>query len=173
MRTRLIRPEYWSDTTMAALPAEVRLTYMGLWCVADDAGFFDWEPVQLAAQLYVHAMPAERTAQVEAHLELLLELTRIRRLECGAHGVVPTLPDYRIKGGEQLYTVKKRHDKRCAPPPGIRKLRSPTESSSSESDSVSESVSVSNTRTRTSEELSAGEQAWQELGASLGARRGH
>lgn len=155
---------------MAALPAEVRLTYMGLWCVADDAGFFDWEPVQLAAQLYVHAMPDERTAQVEADLEVLLERSRIRRLECGAHGIVPTLPDYRIKGGEQLYTVKKRHDKRCAPPPRVRKLHSPTEPYASESGSDSVSVS-SSARAR---DESPGEEAWAALGAQFGSRQhGH
>jgi len=155
---------------MAALPPEVRLTYMGLWCLADDAGYFEWEPVQLAAQLYVHAMPDARLEAVSRHLDALLEASRIRRLECGVHGLVPTLPDYRIKGGEQLYTVKKRHDKRCPAASPPRKLRSTTEPYASES--VSDSVSVSSSA-RAREE-SPGEEAWAALGAQFGSRQhGH
>jgi hypothetical protein len=177
MRTRLIRPEFWSDTTMAKLAPEVRLTYMGLWCLADDAGYLEWDAEQLAGELYRHENPAERLERVSVELEVLLEAGRVRLLGCGRHALVPTIPDYRIRGGEQLYTVKKRHDRRCSSSTSVG-LRSSTESS------VSVSVSGSGSDMRASaheEELEApppagaGEAAWIALGQQLGGvrRNGH
>lgn len=113
MRTRLVRPEFWADEKMADLPEGMRLFYIGLWALADDAGYFDWHDRAIAAELFRYEAPDTREPRVTGYLEGLLGAARIRRLPCQIHGLVPTLPEYRIKGGEQLFTIKKRHDRRC------------------------------------------------------------
>lgn len=37
-RIRSIKPEFWSDEKLAPLDARTRLVFVGLWCMADDAG---------------------------------------------------------------------------------------------------------------------------------------
>jgi hypothetical protein len=113
MRTRLVRPEFWADEKMAGLQPATRLFYIGLWALADDAGYFDWTVRGIAAELYRYEAPAQRERKVRGYLETLAKVGRIRLLPCNTHGLVPTLPDHRIKGGEQLFTIKRRHDAKC------------------------------------------------------------
>lgn len=134
-RTRLIRPEFFSDARIASAPVSVRYFYIGLWTLCDDAGFFELDAAQIAAELYRFDSRARRERAVRDGLARLVELDRVRYLECGHHAVIPTLPDHRIKGGEALFTVQKRHERRCSV--GLRRT---TENSVSVS--VSESGSV-------------------------------
>lgn len=135
-RTRLIRPEFFSDERMASTSDSTRLFYIGLWTLCDDAGYFEVKPSQIAAELFRYQGRARRERVTARALADLVELGRIKYLECGEHAVVPTIPDHRIKGGEQLFTVKKRHERRC-----YVGLRRTTDNSVSVSDSVSDSVS--------------------------------
>ena len=112
-RTRLIRPEFFADELMAQLSVSTRLLYIGLWTLCDDAGYFELEPRQIAAELLRYEGPAKRDRLIAQALDDLVAKKRVKLLECGEHGVVPTIPDHRIKGGEALYTVKKRHERRC------------------------------------------------------------
>ena len=137
-RTRLIRPEFFQDELMAGASIGTRLVYIGLWTLCDDAGYFERGPRQMAATLFPYDGPANRERLVTRALDELEELRRIRWLDCAEHGIVPTIPDHRIKGGEQLFTVKKRHERRCSV--GLRRT---TSDSVSESVSDSGSVSVS------------------------------
>jgi hypothetical protein len=69
VRIRQVRPEFFTDHVMGALPADVRLTYIGLWCVADDAGWMTWDVDQIAAQLYPYESIRSRTRRVERACE--------------------------------------------------------------------------------------------------------
>src|SRR4029077_1840142 len=60
MRIRQVRPEFWSDETMASLPDPVRLFYIGLWGIADDAGWLEWQPMRIGALLYPYRQPRHR-----------------------------------------------------------------------------------------------------------------
>lgn len=135
MRTRLIRPEFWSDADMADLPADVRLTFMGLWCLSDDEGYFVWHPREIAAELYRYQQPADREEAVLGHLDALTEAHRIEALPCLRHGRVPSMAKHRIQSGRHTFLIRDLHRNACE---SLRVLPGP-----SASRSVSDTVSVS------------------------------
>ena len=139
-RTRLIRPEFFKDERMAAVPIGTRYVYMGLWTLCDDAGYFELKPRQIAAELFPYEGPAKRQRLIDAALADLIRIERVRYLECGEHGVVPTLPKHGTKGGNKAETYLARHRNSClVRTPDARVGTGPYKSSS---DSVSESDSV-------------------------------
>lgn len=142
----MLRPGFWEDATMASLPPATRLTYMGLWCLADDAGFIAWHPREIAGQLYRFEPTAEREARVAVELDELVAAGRVRPLECGKHAEIPTIVHHRIKGGEQSYTVRQRHAAECGKGPDSVGIRRDT--SGYVSDSVSDSDSFSDSGRR-------------------------
>lgn len=113
-RTRLIRPAFFSDERMARTSIPTRLVYIGLWTLCDDAGYFERRPAEIAVALFPYERVGRRQKLVDAALLELAELDRIRWLECGDHGLVPTLPDHVQKAGNHAYTHKARHDSSCA-----------------------------------------------------------
>src|SRR3990167_5138394 len=145
MRVRVVRPEFWSDSKMAALPIPVRMTYIGLWQIADDAGYLEWDAKAIAADLYRYEPPRRRETMGVYNRDRLLEASRIRLLPCRRHAVIPSLPQHRIKGGVLLFTVQKKHDFGCATSGSVDILSA---TSGSVSDSVSDSDSGSLARAR-------------------------
>lgn len=113
-RTRLIRPGFFADQRMAALPIATRLIYIGLWTLCDDAGYFEWKPPEIAVALFPWERPARRQKLIDEALVELVEHDRVRLLECGEHGLVPTIPDHVQKGGNHAYTFQAKHDTACA-----------------------------------------------------------
>jgi hypothetical protein len=113
MRTRLLRPEFWSDELMASLPRDVRLVYMGLWNLADDAGYLERRPRAIAAALFPYDGMAEREALIDGALELLVREGRVLYLECPIHARIPTLPRHAAKGGTKATTFESRHRTTC------------------------------------------------------------
>ncbi|HET7030341.1 MAG TPA: hypothetical protein VFI34_07505 [Candidatus Limnocylindrales bacterium] len=113
-RTRLLRPAFFSDERMARLSAWTRLIYMGLWTLADDAGYFERKPAEIGVALFPYEPAARRLKRIEEALEDLAREERIRWLECGEHGFVPTLAEHGvIKGGNHAYGYKERHESVC------------------------------------------------------------
>lgn len=139
-RTRLIRPEFFSDETLASLSDTVRLFYIGLWTLCDDAGYFDLKPRQIAAVLYPFRGMAARQRLADRALAELEALGRVRVLTCGIHATVPTLPKHGVKGGTKAETYYLRHRNTCL----SVQVRTSTDKSSSVSvsDSVSDSDSA-------------------------------
>lgn len=125
MRVRLVRPAFWSDAKMAALPVPVRLTYIGLWCLADDAGVFVWDAQEIAAELYRFEAVKHRERAVIDHLDVLLTAGRLELLSCRRHARIPTLPLHRAKGGERSFWLWDRHKQHCTTSPDVG-LRSET-----------------------------------------------
>lgn len=113
MKTRLIRPEFFSDTKLADLDDGARLLYIGLWAIADDDGYFEWDLRAIAAVLYPFRDEAVRRPAVERWIGELRTLDRVRELECGVHGLVPTLPTHRAKGGNSTYSHRDKHRRAC------------------------------------------------------------
>lgn len=132
MRTRLVRPEFVNDELLGSLPDPLVLFYVKLWLLCDDEGYFEWKPGQIGAVLYPYRAAAIRTRQVDRWLAALGDVDRVRALDCGVHGVIPTIPTYRIRGGSQSSTYRSHHRSGCL-------VRTSTYKSVSES--VSESVS--------------------------------
>lgn len=135
MRARLVRPEFWADATVGKLPPRTRLTYIGLWNVADDSGYFEWRVDDIGAALFRFESARVRESRLEADMKRLLEAGRLHRLECAVHGLIPTLKEWRIQGGTVNERSRIEHEK-CHVPTSTDKYRSV-----SLSESLSESVS--------------------------------
>lgn len=94
MRVRMIRPSYWTDADLQTrLTAEQREFYIGLWMLADDAGYVAWEPGRVGAELYPWRSPAWRAKRIPEWLALLGSDHAVL-LPCGRHVVIPNLPRY-------------------------------------------------------------------------------
>ena len=109
MRARLVRPEFWADSKVARLSDSTRLFYIGLWSVADDAGYIDWDLPQIAAELMPYRGVATRERLAHIAADALIAAGRIEVLGCGRHAWVPTLERHRIAGGNKSEAVKKVH----------------------------------------------------------------
>lgn len=70
MRSRVIRPEFWSDHELARLPHGARLTYIGLWTMADREGRLIDSAVHIAGLLFPHS-GREAVDEVDAWLHEL------------------------------------------------------------------------------------------------------
>lgn len=57
-RIRQIKPSFFKDPDMAALTPPVRLFYVGLWCLADDAGYYRWDVAEVGIELFGFDGPA-------------------------------------------------------------------------------------------------------------------
>lgn len=144
-RTRLIRPEFFTDELMASASISTRFVYIGLWTLCDDAGYFEAKPRQIAAALFPYEGASRRQRIVDKAMAELSTLGRVEYLDCGLHGVVPTLPRHGQKGGNRAETYLLRHRAACpvrtSPSKSVQEVRPSTYESSSES--VSDSGSVS------------------------------
>lgn len=98
LRIRQIKPEIWRNRTLAELGAEVRLTYIGLWMVADDHGILSWKPDQIAALLFMYEPWKKREAKLQRIFDVLaaappgIHGPMISMLSCGYHAQIPSLP---------------------------------------------------------------------------------
>jgi hypothetical protein len=112
VRIRQVKPEFWKDRAMADLSPVARLTYVGLWMLADDAGYLRLDTPEIGLELYGWDDRAVREEVVGEAIEHLIEAGRVVRLDCGQHGRIPTLTDHQRFAGEtkRVYTVKREHD---------------------------------------------------------------
>lgn len=110
MRIRQIRPEFWTDETMAAMSPAVRLFYIGLWNIADDLGFLEWRIPRIGAVLFPYEHPKRRERDVATWAERLIESGRLRIFDCGC-AEIPTLAKHQRVTGRQSFTVQEKHSK--------------------------------------------------------------
>ena len=117
MRIRQIKPEFFGDADMACIPFRARLTYIGLWCIADDSGWLPVDAVQIAHDLYGFDARKAREAWVIADLVTLQEYGRLTVFDCG-HGYIPTLERHQrmTSGTRRVEMHQKAHASRCYPP---------------------------------------------------------
>lgn len=108
MRIRQVRPEFWTDETMAALSPAVRLFYIGLWNVADDAGWMEWRPSRIGAVLFPYESAKRRQRDIDAWSEALSAAGRLVIHECGC-AQIPTLPRHQRITGKQSFGALEGH----------------------------------------------------------------
>jgi hypothetical protein len=108
MRIRQVRPEFFTDAVVSRLPVDVRLTYIGLWCAADDAGWLVWDVDQVAAQLYPYESVKVRTRRVEKAGGALVGAGRMALPGCGC-AFIPKLSEHQRIGGNKSFTVRDKH----------------------------------------------------------------
>ena len=108
MRIRQVRPEFFTDAVVSRLPTDVRLTYIGLWCVADDAGWMTWDVSQIGAQLYPYQSVHVRERRIEKAGEALRGVGRLTLEPCGC-ALIPHLVDHQRIGGNKSFTSRDKH----------------------------------------------------------------
>lgn len=128
MRIRVVKPDFWGDHVISALPIGARLFYIGLWMEADDAGWLKWRPVEIAAVLFPYQGRVSRERQVRDWFALLQDAGRVILHPCG-HAVIPTLGSHQRLGGTRITRVRDSHSF-CQPGPeqtstdkSVRKVR--------------------------------------------------
>jgi len=111
MRVRMIRPAYWTDADLhTRLTAEQREFYIGLWMLSDDAGYVEWDPVRIGADLYPYRGLAWRTRRITEWVGVLRE--HVVMLPCGKHLVVPNLEKHQ-NVPRPSYPNKRAHEAKC------------------------------------------------------------
>src|ERR1035437_7805501 len=110
MRIRQVKPEFFADSEMAALPYAVRLFYIGLWCVADDGGWIEWKPERIAHDLYGYEARAIRERHVADWSTALVVSGHVVIHDCGC-AVIPTLPKHQRVTGKQNFRNQEAHGK--------------------------------------------------------------
>lgn len=70
-RSRILKPEFWSDEKLALVSREARLTFAGLWTCSDDYGVTKGHPAWLKAQIFPYdvELPLEEFGRWLADLE--------------------------------------------------------------------------------------------------------
>lgn len=135
-RIRQIKPSWFLDKELRrGTTAEAREFYIGLWMLADDAGFLAWDVERIAAELYPYDAVAARERNVEkwaAGLETLDTASpHLIVWTCG-HARVPKMPGHQRIAGKQTFTVGERHRDLCRdvvsrrePPPATEPVEPP------------------------------------------------
>ena len=115
MRIRQVKPELWTDPVTARFSdAAIRL-YIGLWTMADDAGYLEWDEEQIGALLYAYVAPRGRVKRINKAAGEIVESGRMTVLDCG-HALIPTMPKHqRFSSSKRVITEKKKHDARMCP----------------------------------------------------------
>jgi len=110
VRIRQVKPEFWSDPDIAELPPAVRLTYIGLWNIADDTGWFVADASWIAHELYGYEPRTEREEVVSCHLYTLQVAGKVLVEVCG-HALISTLPTHQRMTStvRRVETVRRLH----------------------------------------------------------------
>lgn len=95
---------------MAALPYTVRLIYIGLWCVADDAGYIEWRPDRIAHDLLGYESTKTRERHLAEWAQELVRTGHLQIFECGC-ALVPTLSKHQRVTGKQNFRYRDAHGK--------------------------------------------------------------
>jgi len=114
MRIRQVKPEFWSDPSIGRLRLDERLTYIGLWQIADDDGWFVWEIPHVAARLYPFDAVRAREALVErtgarliadGHLAVHPDCRCVQVVRLAVHQRVGTRPSYRGRDAHRAHSA--------------------------------------------------------------------
>ena len=84
MRSRNIKPAFFSNENLADAGLEARLLFIGLWCLADREGRLEDRPRRIKAQIF----PYDDRVKVESALEKLAGSNFISRYETDSGAVI-------------------------------------------------------------------------------------
>ena len=116
LRIRQVKPDYWRDDRLATLTDTERLVYIGLWMVADDAGWFRESVTGIATDLFPYLSRPARERRVSGALATLKALGRIESHPCG-HSHIPHLTDHqRLASSDKQVRTSLREHERCPSP---------------------------------------------------------
>lgn len=113
MRIRQVKPAFWTDRVVARMTYPARLFYVGLWCVADDAGWLTWDLDELGALLFPYEQPTKRNRHLSAWTDELTASGRVKLLDCGC-AIIPTLENHQKQsGGNRSFAGRTHHENVC------------------------------------------------------------
>jgi hypothetical protein len=124
-RTRLLRPETFTDDVTGTLAPATLLTYLGLTTRADDAGFLVWRPAALTAAIMPYSTPGRRQRDLKRIADELAAVGLLRILECGCAELPRMVRDLAIKGGSKTTSVRDWHLTHVPPDSSIQ-VQTPT-----------------------------------------------
>ena len=109
-----MKPAFWADSRLAELSEATRLFYVGLWMVADDGGWFRWDPIEVSRDLYGYESRGRRERRVGSMFDQLVRAGRVVLHPCG-HAEVPRLANHQHLSvpSKQVRTVLNEHLKGC------------------------------------------------------------
>ncbi len=116
MRGRYLMREYWTDSDLfLRLSADEREVYIGLWMLADDAGWLPRDVQAIGAALAHYENLAPREKRVRDALEALRKLGKVASFRCCLH--LPAVEKYPRAGrkssehldAHRLHAQKNRH----------------------------------------------------------------
>jgi hypothetical protein len=86
LSTRQVTARFWENAELADLEREsgirnLRLTMIGLWAAADEAGIFGWEPRRLSVKIYPYN--SEDQQAVEPAMQAFLEAGFLKKVAVG------------------------------------------------------------------------------------------
>jgi len=116
-RIRQIKPSWFLDKQLRrGTTADAREFYVGLWMLADDAGFLIWDVERIGAELYAFDGIAARERNVEKWASMLETLDpdspHLIVWTCG-HARVPKMPGHQRIAGKQTFVVGEKHRDMC------------------------------------------------------------
>lgn len=116
-RIRQIKPSWFLDKQLRrGTSADAREFYIGLWMLADDAGYLVWDVERIGAELYAFDGIAARERNVERWAEQLetLDETSPHLIVWGCgHARVPKMPGHQRIAGKQTFSVGEKHRDLC------------------------------------------------------------
>jgi hypothetical protein len=110
VRIRQVRPEFFTDPITGHLSPATQVAYIGLWCVADDAGWLDWDVPQIGALLYPYKSVHGREALIVRAGAELVGVGRLLVMDCGC-ARIPTLAAHQKIGGNKSFTGREKHER--------------------------------------------------------------
>lgn len=115
VRIRSIKPEFWEDVEVAAMSVQTRLTFIGLWNLADDGGVLRSNIDEISAALYRFETRGRRNRHVSDAITALTAGGMLELLPCGRHARVVHLSKHQRLAGEgrQVHTFGREHDAEC------------------------------------------------------------
>lgn len=109
MRYRTVHPDFWTDKVLGKLTDSARLAYIGMWMLADDSGWMDWDVEQMSIQLFPWVDNRSRQKRMDSATKELIAVNRVVVEPCG-HARIPKLAVYQ-KPGHPYYAVRDEHKK--------------------------------------------------------------
>ncbi len=122
MRIRQVKPSWFTDKALqTGLRADTREFYIGLWMLADDDGWFEWDQDAIGVALYGFLPLGRRDNLIARHTLALMELTpaspHLLMHPCG-HSQVPKMPQHqRVSETKRVTTDHRRHAEGKCPIP--------------------------------------------------------
>jgi len=110
-RSRLLKPGFFVDANLGRVSRDSRLAFGGICTEADDQGYFEWQPEELAWSLFRY--DADKREVIDQALLELGSVGVIEQLPCRIHGLIDSMPEHRIQGGNHSSNVERQHQRHC------------------------------------------------------------